>query len=66
MQQRESVNMPYLRSNSKYITSSKNFEPNIHRVVHSLDVGCGISTLKLCEVVGASVVKGGKVVHFLK
>lgn len=62
----ESVNRAYLRSNSKCITSSRNFEPKIHRVVHSLNEGCGNSTLKLCEAVGAPVVKGGKVVRLLK
>lgn len=66
LQKCESVNRAYLRSNSKCITNIRNFEPKIHRVVQSLNEGYGNSTFKLCEAVGAPVVKGGKVVHLLK
>lgn len=62
----ESVNRAYLRSNSKCITYSRNFEPRIHRVIHDLNEGTGNSTIKLCEAVGAPVVKGSRAAHLLK
>ena len=65
-QKSESVNRAYLKSNPKCITSSRNFESRIHKVVHSLNQGHGNSTLELCESVGAPVVKGSRVVHHLK
>lgn len=69
-QKSESVNRAYLKSNPKCITSTcrRNFESRIpvHKVVHSLNRGHGNSTLKLCESIGAPVVKGRRVVHHLK
>jgi hypothetical protein len=62
----ESVNRAYLKTNSKCITYSRNFEPRIHRVVHSINEGHGSSTLKLCEAVGAPLVKGSRAAHHLK
>lgn len=42
-QKSETVNRAYLKSNTKCVTSSRNFGSSIHKVVHSLDQGNGKS-----------------------